>query len=197
MSCLVRDLQFVDARGRKYFAADERRRFLEAGARVSEAWAICSKDVDLKAASIRIRTLKRRSEHGREVPVPPDLLRVLELAHALHSAPATAAGRLLWPRPRATAHRRITTIKAAFLGFARQFTLESQNAAATGAPQPKPGSETVEPLALTRWQAPPDSIRDDLEQRHRVYRIQEDDFCRSDTQLIEYCHRNHGPPRSR
>ena len=70
MSRLVRDLQFADARGRKYLAADERRRFLEAaaqaprpadqtfaltlahtGARVFEALAICPRDVDLEAAS--------------------------------------------------------------------------------------------------------------------------------------------------
>ena len=81
MSRPVRDLQLVDARGCKYVAADERQRFLEAaaraprpadqtfaltlthtGARVSEAVAICPRDVDLEAASIRTRTLKRRAE---------------------------------------------------------------------------------------------------------------------------------------
>ena len=47
--------------------------------------------VDLKANSIRIRTLKRRAERWREVPVPPELLRSLELVHALRSAPAKIA----------------------------------------------------------------------------------------------------------
>ena len=42
------------------------------GARVSEALAICPRDVDLEAASIRIRTLKRRVERWREVPVLQD-----------------------------------------------------------------------------------------------------------------------------
>ena len=98
MSRLIRDPQLVNARGRKYLATDERRRFLEdaarapqpadqtfaltlahIGARVSEALAICPRDVDLEAASIRIRTLKRSAEHWREVPVPPELLRALEL----------------------------------------------------------------------------------------------------------------------
>ena len=63
MSRLVRDLQLVDARGRKYLATDECRRFLE-------------------EASIRIRTLKRRAERWCEVPVPPELLRALELVHS-------------------------------------------------------------------------------------------------------------------
>ena len=84
MSRLVRDLQLVDARYRKFLAADERRSFLEAAAqavrpadqtfaltlahtdaRVSEALAICPRDVDLEAASIWIQTLKRRAERWR------------------------------------------------------------------------------------------------------------------------------------
>ena len=128
---MVRDLQLVDARGRKYLAADERWRFLEAarlaprpqdqtsaltlahtGARVSETLAIRPIDVDLEAASIRIWTLKRRAERWREVPVPSGLLRVLELVHALHSAPAKAAGKPLWSWSRATAHRKIARIMA-------------------------------------------------------------------------------------
>ena len=124
MSRLVRDLQLVDARGRKYLAADERRCFLEAaaqapqpvdqtfvhtGARVSEALAICPRDVDLKATSIRIRTLKRRAEratstwtlkrqadHWSEILIPSDLLCALKLVHALRSTsrrpPAGSSG---------------------------------------------------------------------------------------------------------
>ena len=60
--------------------------------RVSEALAYRSMDVDLKAASIGIRTLKRRAERWREVPVPPELLRALKCVHALRSASAKAAG---------------------------------------------------------------------------------------------------------
>ena len=131
MSRLIRDLQLVDTRGRKYLAADERWRFLEAaarapkpadqtfaltlahtGARVSEALAVCPRDVDLEASSIRIRTLKRRAECWREVPVPPDLLRALEFVHALRSAPAKAAGKLLWAWLRSTAHRNIARTMA-------------------------------------------------------------------------------------
>ena len=71
-------------------------------------------DIDLEAASIRIRirTLKRRAEHWREVPVPPELLRALELVHALRSTSAKAAGKPLWPWSRATAHRKIARTMA-------------------------------------------------------------------------------------
>ena len=48
------------------------------GARVSEALAICPRDVDLDAASIRIRTLKRRAECWREVPILPELFRAFQ-----------------------------------------------------------------------------------------------------------------------
>ena len=90
MSRLVRDLQLGGARSHKY---DERQRFLE-------------------AVSIRIRTLKCRAERWREVPVPPDLLRALELVHALRSAPTKAADRPFWPWSRATAHLKIARIMA-------------------------------------------------------------------------------------
>ena len=131
MSRLIRDLQLVNARGRKYLTADKRQRFLEAarltprpadqtltltvahtGARVSEAPAVRPMDIDLKAASIQIRTLKRRAEHWREVPVPPELLRALEFVHALRSTPANATGDPLWPWPRATANRKIVRTMA-------------------------------------------------------------------------------------
>ena len=82
------------------------------GARVSEALAVRPMDIDLEAASIRIRTLKRRAERWREVPVPPELLRALELVHALRSMPAIAADKPLWPWSRATAHRKIARTMA-------------------------------------------------------------------------------------
>ena len=91
MSRLIRDHQIVDARGRKYLAADELRCFLEAtaraprpadqtfafalahtGARVSEALAVCPRDIDLEAASIRIRTLKHRAERLARSPSLPN-----------------------------------------------------------------------------------------------------------------------------
>ena len=131
MCHLIRDLQLVDTRGRKYLTADERQRFLEAtrlaprpadqtfaltlahtAARISEALAVRTMDIDIEAASIRIRTLKRRAEHCRKIPVPPELLRALKLVHALRSTPAKAAGKPLWPWSQASAHRKIAKTMA-------------------------------------------------------------------------------------
>ena len=99
-------VQLVDDRGRKYLTLDERQRFIRAaahvrkpvdqtfvltiahtGARVSEVLALRAIDIDLDAGAVRIRTLKRRAEHWREVPLPPELARDLEMGtsnnHAL------------------------------------------------------------------------------------------------------------------
>ena len=89
MSRLVRDLQLVDARGRKYLAADERRRFLEPAARAPRP----HRRPGFRSPGHLPRG--RRPRGWREVPVPPELLRALELVHALRSAPVKAAGRPL------------------------------------------------------------------------------------------------------
>ena len=100
----------VDARGRKYLTAAERKRFLAAvrthpkpavqtlaqtlaltGCRVSETLATRACDVDLDAREIRIATLKRRRAAWRAVPVTE------------HQARIAAAGALEDPRRRATA----------------------------------------------------------------------------------------------
>ena len=102
-------------RGHKYLSDDERRRFLEAarlaprppdqksfaltlahtGARVSEALTNLPGDIDREATAIRVRNLKRCAERWHEIPVPPELLRALELFHAVRSTPAKAAGKPL------------------------------------------------------------------------------------------------------
>ena len=95
----------VVARGRKYLTGEERARFLAAacahprptvqtfaltlahtGCRISEALSLRAKDVDLAATEVRFRTLKRRNEHWRAVPVPEDLVRELALVHGLRRA---------------------------------------------------------------------------------------------------------------
>ena len=105
-------VQLVDERGRKYLTVDERQRFIRAaahvrkpvdqtfvltiahtGARVSEVLALRALDVDLDAGAVRIRTLKRHVEHWREVPVPPEHARDLEMVHCLREAsPPARAG---------------------------------------------------------------------------------------------------------
>lgn len=122
-------IQLVDAKGRKYLTHEERGRFLAAaareekpdrqtfaltlahsGARLSEVLALRPADIDLDAAAIRIRTLKRRAEHWREVPLPADVLRSLELVHALRAVRPRHAADPLWPWSRATGHRRIVAV---------------------------------------------------------------------------------------
>ena len=122
-------IQLVDAKGRKYLTHEERGRFLAAaaregkpdrqtfaltlahsGTRLSEVLALRPADIDLDASSIRIRTLKRRAEHWREVPLPNEVLRALELVHGLRAIRPKRAGEPLWPWSRATGHRRIAAV---------------------------------------------------------------------------------------
>ena len=122
--------QLVDERGRKYLTTDERQRFIRAaahvrkpvdqtfvltivhtGARVvSEVLALRALDVDLDAGAVRIRTLKRRVEHWREVPLPPELARDLEMVHYLREASPRRIGKPLWKFSRATAHRKVVAV---------------------------------------------------------------------------------------
>ena len=125
------DFTLVDARGRKYLTAAERKRFLATvrihpkptvqtlaqtlaltGCRVSEALALRTCDVDLEAHELRIATLKRRRAAWRAVPVPEDLIHALELVHRLRRAQRSARGAnsLLWPITRQTAHRQVGAI---------------------------------------------------------------------------------------
>lgn len=89
---------------RKYLSPDERARFIEAtnqcsraeigtlcltlaytGCRISEALALTNSSVDLESGFIAIRSLKKRggAVMVREVPVPPFLTTLLELAHGI------------------------------------------------------------------------------------------------------------------
>ena len=119
----------VDGCGRKYLTTEERGGFVataacepkperqafaltlaHSGARLSEVLAVRPRDVDLDASAVRIRTLKRRAEHWRKVPLPAETLRVLELVHGLLGIPPQRAGDPLWPWSRATSHRRIAAV---------------------------------------------------------------------------------------
>ena len=119
----------VTAAGRLY-VSEERRRFIAAarayertdvgtfaatlaytGCRISEALAVRAEDVDLEQRTIRFRTLKRRVEHWREIPVPDAHVRELELVHQLRAVHRTRrAPRRLWPIGRSTASRHIDTL---------------------------------------------------------------------------------------
>ena len=130
MSLVPPETALVTASGRLYVTAEERRRFIGAaracertdiasfaatlaytGCRISEALAVRAVDVDLEEHMIRFRTLKRRREHWRAVPVPEAHVRELELVHQLRALQRTRrATRRLWPIGRSTASRHIDTL---------------------------------------------------------------------------------------
>ena len=130
MSTTAPETALVTAAGRLYVTAEERRRFLGAvrayertdiatfaatlaytGCRISEALAVRAVDVDLEAYAMRFRTLKRRAEHWREVPVPDAHVRELELVHQLRALKGTRReSRRLWPMGRTTASRHVARL---------------------------------------------------------------------------------------
>ena len=124
------ETKLVTDAGRLYVSADERRRFIAAardykrtdvatfaatlaytGCRISEALAVRASDVDLDEHTVRFRTLKRRLEHWRLVPVPDAHVRELELVHQLRALQNTRrSNRPLWPMGRSTASRHINQL---------------------------------------------------------------------------------------
>ena len=85
---------------------------------------------------------------------------------------------------------------SAFIGFVRTFAIRRQYAAAAGDPPPPPTDETLNPEILGWWNALPDDRRDILEDRHRTYRIKDEDFFRSDASLIKYAYLVAGPRKN-
>ena len=119
----------VNSKGRKYLTAAERANFVGiarqaecpdvqtfalmltyTGCRISEALAVRICDVDIQRALIHIRSLKRRAETWREVPIPRNFTRELELTHQLRRYQAVIRTRniRLWNFSRSTAYRKIT-----------------------------------------------------------------------------------------
>ena len=122
------NISLVDRRGRKYLTAIERQRLVEVaetdpipavqtftlvlaytGCRISEALAVRYCDVDLDNLALRFKTLKRRQNVWREVAVPQDLIRAIDLVHSVRAAqsrPRRAVQRL-WDFSRSTASRHV------------------------------------------------------------------------------------------
>ena len=114
---------FDDAGGRKYLCGSELPRFLDAarradsltylfccvlaftGCRLSEALALTPDRLDAETGRVVFRTLKRRRQIYRAVPVPPELMGALRRAgrDRLKGAP-------LWPWCRQTAWRRVKAV---------------------------------------------------------------------------------------
>lgn len=122
-------LTLVDRKGRKYLTAAERQSFIQAartaehpevqtlalmltytGCRISEALAVRMCDVDLYRSLVNIQSLKRRTEVWREVPIPSEFARELELTHQLRRQQAATRTQItrLWKFSRSTAYRKIT-----------------------------------------------------------------------------------------
>jgi integrase len=117
---------------RKYLSAEERAAFLKAaervprevqsfcqvlafsGCRLAEALALTADRVDLTAHSLTFETLKKRKRGVyRAVPVPPDLVTMLDLVHDLRRAQRRkdrGRGVQLWGWSPVTAWRKVKAV---------------------------------------------------------------------------------------
>lgn len=125
-----------DRRGhRKYLNSEERAAFLKAsekasrevrtlcyllayaGCRISEALALTADRIDLNEEAVIFETLKkRRAGIYRAVPIPGDVLNVMDLVHGIRDAQAGRDGgraHRLWPWSRMTAWRRVREVMTA------------------------------------------------------------------------------------
>jgi integrase/recombinase XerD len=125
-------MRLFDGEGRRlYFTEDERRAFMAAaakaprevrsfcgvlhstGCRISEALALTPQQIDLSGRVVVFESLKKRKRGVfRAVPVPPDLLDMLDLVHGIREAQRRGedAQALLWPWSRMTAWRRVQEV---------------------------------------------------------------------------------------
>jgi integrase/recombinase XerD len=117
---------------RKYLTAEERAAFLDAaarfprevqsfchvltysGCRLAEALALTADRADLKANSLTFETLKKRKRGVfRSVPVPPDLITMLDFVHDLRRAQRRkdrGRGVYLWTWSAVTAWRKVKAV---------------------------------------------------------------------------------------
>jgi integrase/recombinase XerD len=116
--------------GRKYLNREERQRVLAAteglpldqalfaltlawtGGRSSEVLALTPSSFQIERSIVAIRTLKRRRHHVREVPLPPELMALLDRHFKLSILQLDDEGaeQRLWPFCRQTAWRSIRRI---------------------------------------------------------------------------------------
>ena len=84
------------------------------GCRILEALALRYCDVDIDNACLRFKTLKRRREVWREVPVPPDFVRAIQLVHSVRAVQSRSRGALrrIWSFNRATGSRHVKGLMA-------------------------------------------------------------------------------------
>lgn len=81
------------------------------GCRISKALALTAKSIDLSAKVIVFETLKKRKRGvHRQVPVPPELLDILDMVHGIREIQKKGRSRLnerLWTWERMTAWRKV------------------------------------------------------------------------------------------
>lgn len=111
---------YDDTGRRKYVSGEERQRFMAAaellpaagmslchtlaltGCRISEALTLARHQIDCERCTLTFRTLKQRRTIYRTVPVPADLMKLLQTLPA-------AEDECLWAMHRATAWRMVKT----------------------------------------------------------------------------------------
>jgi integrase/recombinase XerD len=133
-------MQIVNEKGERLYFTDEQRKALLAvadkaprevrtfcnvlvysGCRISEALALTVKSVDLSAKVVVIESLKKRKLGvHRQVPIPPELLDLLDMVHGIRETQKKGRAGLnerLWPWSRMTGWRKMDALmKAAGIG---------------------------------------------------------------------------------
>jgi integrase/recombinase XerD len=133
-------MQIVNEKGERLYFTDEQRKALLAvadkaprevrtfcnvlaysGCRLSEALALTVKSIDLSAKVIVIESLKKRKAGvHRQVPIPPELLDLLDMVHGIRETQKKGRAGLnerLWPWTRMTGWRKMDALmKAAGIG---------------------------------------------------------------------------------
>jgi integrase/recombinase XerD len=133
-------MQIVNEKGERLYFTDEQRKALLVvadkaprevrtfcnvlaftGCRISEALALTVKSIDLSAKVIVIESLKKRKAGvHRQVPIPPELLDLLDMVHGIRETQKKGRAGLnqrLWPWSRMTGWRKMDALmKAAGIG---------------------------------------------------------------------------------
>ena len=130
---MAETITLYDANGnRKFVTREERDRFLRTaatclgevrtlcgvlaytGCHITEALELTFDRVDTKRRTLTFESLrKRRPEVFRTVPVPPQLIEVLDQVHNVRERRGRGRYRFLWPWARNTAWRKVTAVMIA------------------------------------------------------------------------------------
>ena len=131
MDSIQYSISLVGRKSRNYLSPAERQRFIEAahrssrpeiqtfvltlvytGCQISEALSIRACDVDIEQQYIYFFTRRKNREFWREIPIPHDFARALELVHSLrkHQADFRLSESQLWNFSRTSAFRYVNDL---------------------------------------------------------------------------------------